>query len=286
MKYAKMFGLGLMVVALAATGCGDKKTDTPKADEKKGGKADDHPLHGEGPNGGVIFDLGKQHAEFTVDHPMKECMVLLLNGEHKGATEMAVTAKELTLTTKATKNKEGKVVLPMTITLLPKNSKDGKASKFVGTDPGLSNIVDFAGTVIGEIDGKPSQGEFKEEEHNEKKAMGAKDDHGRAVAEASNKQEAEVYLTPGGIYTAEDIKANGSTTVSEKYKTLKVAHDLKPKVGDKICPITLTKANEKLTWIIGSKTYEFCCPPCVEEFVTLAKTKPDEVKAPETYIKK
>lgn len=169
MKYATTFGLGLMVVALAVTGCGDKKTDAPKADEKKGGKADDHPPHGEGPNGGVIFDLGKYHAEFTVDHPKKECTVLFVAGEDKNAKPLAVAAKEFTLTTKETKTKEGKVVPPMTIKLMPTDAKDGKASKFVGTDPGIGNVADFAGTVIGEIDGKPSQGEFKEEEHAEAK---------------------------------------------------------------------------------------------------------------------
>ena len=63
-------------------------------------------------------------------------------------------------------------------------------------------------------------------------------------------------------------------------------HDLRPKSGDKICPITLTKANAKFSWVIDGKTYEFCCPPCVDEFVALAKEKPDEIEAPEFYRKK
>lgn len=287
MKYTKWMGLGLMVAALAVTGCGDKKTDNPKVEEKKGGsKPDEHTTHGAGPNGGVVFDLGKHHAEFTVDHAKKECTVFILSGDEKNIKRMEVVATEFTLTTKETKTKVGKVVPPMTITLKPVDAKDGKASKFVGTDSGLGNVADFSGTVIGEIEGKPSQGEFKEEEHDEKKAMGAKDDHGRAVVAVPPGKEAEVYLKPGGIYTAADIKANGDTTVSAKYKDLKVSHDLKPVAGDRLCPVTLTKANPDLKWVIGGKTYTFCCPPCVEEFVALAKTNPDEVKAPETYIKK
>ncbi|MBM4071157.1 MAG: hypothetical protein FJ271_19810 [Planctomycetes bacterium] len=63
----------------------------------------------------------------------------------------------------ATGSDKGKEVAPMTIKLLPKVAADGKASKFVGTDPGLGNVADFEGTVIGEIDGRPSQGTFKEE---------------------------------------------------------------------------------------------------------------------------
>ena len=57
-----------------------------------------------------------------------------------------------------------------------------------------------------------------------------------------------------------------------------------PKPGDKICPITDTKANPKCTWIVGGKTYQFCCPPCIDEFVRLAKENPDKVKDPEEYV--
>jgi len=161
MKYAKMLGLGLMVAALAVTGC-DKKAAPSKADDKKGSKGDDHAPHGKGPNGGVVLDLGKYHAEFTVDHPAKECTILLITGDNKDAKPLPVAAKEFTLTTKETKTKEGKAVPPMTIKMVPKDEKDGKAAKFVGTDPGLGNVADFEGAVTGEIDGKPSSGEFKE----------------------------------------------------------------------------------------------------------------------------
>jgi hypothetical protein len=162
MTYAKILGLGLLVATLAVVGC-DKKTEPskPAADKKGGGKEDDH-THGKGPNGGVVFDLGKYHAEFTVDHPKKECTVLFVTGDNKDAKPEPVAAKEFTLTTKETKTKEGKVVPPMTIKMLPTDAKDGKASKFVGTDPGVGNVADFEGTVTGEIDGKPSKGEFKE----------------------------------------------------------------------------------------------------------------------------
>jgi hypothetical protein len=42
------------------------------------------------------------------------------------------------------------------------NATDGKSTTFVGADPGIGNVADFAGTVSGEIDGKPVMGEFKE----------------------------------------------------------------------------------------------------------------------------
>ena len=74
-------------------------------------------------------------------------------------------------------------------------------------------------------------------------------------------------------------------TAAQKFKGQMASHDLKTKAGDKICPITLTKANPKFAWIVGGKTYEFCCPPCVDEFVRTAKEQPGELKDPESYIK-
>jgi YHS domain-containing protein len=101
----------------------------------------------------------------------------------------------------------------------------------------------------------------------------------------SKTDERKLYLTPGGKYTEKDIVMNGGMTASEKFKNFVSQHDFKPKKGDKICPITLTKANPKCTWIIGGKEYWFCCPPCIEEFLRLAKEKPDEIKGPEEYVK-
>lgn len=110
-------------------------------------------------------------------------------------------------------------------------------------------------------------------------------DHG-VPPKVADADEQKLYLTPGGKYTEADIKANGSVTASAKFKGVKAEHDLKPKAGEKICPVTLTKANPKFSWIIGGKTYEFCCPPCVDEFVALAKESPGEVKPPESYRQK
>lgn len=101
----------------------------------------------------------------------------------------------------------------------------------------------------------------------------------------SNDEEKKLYLTPGGVYTKEDIVANGNVTASQKFRGFVPQHDLKPKKGDRICPITLTKANPRCSWIINGKEYWFCCPPCIEEFVKLAKEKPEQVKDPKEYIK-
>ena len=98
-------------------------------------------------------------------------------------------------------------------------------------------------------------------------------------------EEQALYLTPGGKYTEADIEANGKVTASQKFKGVMSSHDMKPKQGDRICPVTMTKANPKFTWVIDGKPYQFCCPPCVDEFVKTAKLQPEEVKTPDSYIK-
>jgi YHS domain-containing protein len=114
---------------------------------------------------------------------------------------------------------------------------------------------------------------------------GAGDHHGHAKMpnQLGSEKEKKVFFTPGGLYTAADIAANGNSVPSVKFNDLDVEHDDHPKPGEKVCPITKTKANPKLTWLVGGKTYEFCCTPCVQEFVVKAKEKPGEIKAPEEY---
>lgn len=98
-------------------------------------------------------------------------------------------------------------------------------------------------------------------------------------------EERKLYLTAGGKYTEADIKANGSMTATQKFKGVASSHDMFPKVGDRLCPVTQTKANPKFTWIVDGKPYQFCCPPCVDEFVVMAKERPEELKIPDHYIK-
>lgn len=160
----KTAGSGLLLAALVLMGCSQQSGPSPSAKSedaaKENGEKESHAPHGAGPNGGVVFDLGKFHAEFTVDHPNNECRILVLGDDE--TTPTPVATNELTLSTKETKTQEGKTVPPMTIKMLPKDETDGKATTFVGTDPGLGNVADFDGTVLGVIDGKPSQGEFSE----------------------------------------------------------------------------------------------------------------------------
>jgi hypothetical protein len=110
--------------------------------------------------------------------------------------------------------------------------------------------------------------------------------HTEMPTKVADAEERQLYLTPGGKYTTADIKANGRQTASERFRKFSAAHDHKPQPGDRLCPITLTKANPQCTWVIGGERYEFCCPPCIDEFVKLAKENPDQIKPAAEYIKK
>src|SRR4051812_38418121 len=139
MMHPKTLGAALLSVVLAGAGCApqgstaNSPTRTPTPAKAGGTKETAAHTHGKGPNGGVVFDLGKYHAEFTVDHDKKECTVLVLGADEKTPTPVA--AKELTVITMESKTKQGVVVPSMTIKMLPKDEANGKASKFVGTDP-------------------------------------------------------------------------------------------------------------------------------------------------------
>jgi YHS domain-containing protein len=107
---------------------------------------------------------------------------------------------------------------------------------------------------------------------------GHREDHARV--------EQSLFFSESKLYTKADMAANGPKTPAEKYKGEMSRHDFRPKSGDLVCPITNTKANPKFTWTINGKLYTFCCPPCIEEFVRIAKDEPDRIKPPETYVKK
>jgi len=163
MKYSTIMTPGLLIAAVWLAGC-SRSNDSGAPAAAPGGAASGPPVaehtHGTGPNGGVVFDLGSHHAEFTVEHGKHECTILVLGDDEK--TPAAVSATEFILNTQETKTADGKVVAPMTITMSPVDAADGKASKFVGSDPGIGNVADFAGTVSAEIDAKPAMGEFQE----------------------------------------------------------------------------------------------------------------------------
>lgn len=205
-----------------------------------------------------------------------------------------------------TAEKEQVLTVPFTFTVEKGEGKDaGTDGHKHGAKPvnGMCPITrevadaaftrDFKGQLVGfrDVASAKAWDRLKDEERMSKfvaaLAAGTPGGHDDGMPDGLADAEARaLYLTPGGLYTEADIKANGSVTADAKFKGVMSKHDFKPKAGDTICPITLTKVNPKFTWIIGGKTYQFCCPPCIDEFVLLAKESPAEIKDPSFYVKK
>lgn len=254
----------------------DSKTGDATAAPHEGHSASEEHGHQAGAHGGMIVSLGRDsyHVEAIVTDKGEIRLYTLGNDESR------IQDVEVQDLVAYVKPEGGADSTSIDVKPQPQpGDAPGKASLFVGQLPseliGKNIDVTIPNITIG---GERFRLGFtnKSDEHGKEEMPG----------KVSNEAERELYLTPGGAYTQADIEANGNVTVSQKFATFMAAHDLHPKIGDKICPITLTKANPKCSWIVGGKTYEFCCPPCVDEFVKLAKSKPEDVKQPEFYVKR
>jgi YHS domain-containing protein len=271
---------GVAVGGLAGCGSSAPPTGTKSEIRTPNGsveKKDDAHEHKPGTHGGILVSLGldSYHAEAVFEKGGTVRLYLLGKDE---ARIQETDLQELTAYLVADGSKEADKVI-----FRPEpqaGDAKGKTSLFVATLP-----KDLIGkNVQVTINNINVNGErFRIAFSNEAKTDG----HGgtEMPAKKGTDEEQTLFLNPGGLYTAADIVANGKTVPTVKYKGIRAQHDDNPKSGDTICPISKTKANPKFTWVIGGKTYQFCCIPCIEEFVVLAKEKPDEIKDPQAYVK-
>jgi hypothetical protein len=157
-----LLSLILATTLLVALGCNrsdDKKADAKKSDEAKSAEAKqgaDHHEHGDGPHGGTIADWGggTYHVEFTVDHGKKEATVYVLGGDAKSPAPVKADKLSLSINEPA-----------FQVELKPQpleGEAAGTASRFVGQHDNLDIVREFAGTITGEVDGKPYAGDFEE----------------------------------------------------------------------------------------------------------------------------
>jgi hypothetical protein len=158
-------GIALLVVlAVLAAGCsnsaGRGKGDGAAASKGKKAAGDIHPS--KGPHGGALAEWGEEeyHVEFTVDHGQQQATVYVLDGTAKKAKP--IPAKQLTLALK-------QPVVTVTLEASPQEGDPaGSASRFVGKEAALAQEQEFAGTISGEVRGKPYAGDFAEKEHDHK----------------------------------------------------------------------------------------------------------------------
>lgn len=289
-----LVALSLMLIAgslFVLTGCNNSASEAPQDEQKpsvaktpgpnspeassKGKNDKEEHGHKPGAHGGIIVSLGSDnyHAEAVFE---KGGLLKLFT---LGKNEARIIDVESQILKAYVKEDGANEAVEVELNPTPRTGdKQGRTSQFVGKLPqelvGKQLVVTIPIIVV---DGERFRIGFA--------SAPPQHDMGMPIG-ISGAEEKELYLKPGGIYTEKDIQANGNKTASQKFKGVLSKHDMKPKPGDKICPITMTKANPQFTWVVAGKKYEFCCPPCVDEFVTWAKTQPDLIKEPEFYVKR
>jgi hypothetical protein len=247
-------------------GAGGERAAIAPADESHG--------HQPGAHGGMIVSIGGDsfHAEAMFEAGGSLRLFMLGSDETR---VLEIEAQQLVAYVKAAGDSASTSVI-LQPELQPGES-EGNCSQFVGQLPDELSGQELSVTIPNvRIGGERFRIAF----------TSAAQEHEDPIPDkVADDDERQLYLTPGGLYTQADIEANGHVTASERFAAFKASHDLHPQPGEKICPITLTKANPECSWVIGGKSYEFCCPPCVDEFVKLAKEHPEDVQEPETYVK-
>lgn len=230
--------------------------------------------HIPGAHGGIIVPIGRDsyHTEAVFEQGGALRLFML------GADESRVQEVDSQSLTAYVKPMDGGDSISVALEPKPQDGDaDGKTSQFVGQLPeGLSGQPVEVTIPSLRIGGERFRLGFESTVAHVDEAMPEK---------VADDEETQLYLTPAGLYTQADIEANGSVTASQKFKGLRASHDLKPQTGDPLCPITLTKANAQFTWVVAGKEYQFCCPPCVDEFVALAKAG-GPIGEPEEFVQK
>jgi hypothetical protein len=246
---------------------------TTPAAQNNAAVVDEH-AHKPGSHGGIIVPIGADsyHAEAVIETSGSIRLLTL------GKDESRIQEVDLQQVKAYVKAAGAPDATPIDLVATPQSGDAaGKTSQFVGQLPEELKGKPLEVTIPNlRIDGERFRVGFSTASPAHEEDM---------PAGLSGGDEQALYLTPGGKYSRADIAANGNVTASQKFRGIRSSHDMKPKPGDKICPVTLTKANPKFTWVVGGESYEFCCPPCVDEFVKMAKETPELVQLPNTYIK-
>ena len=233
---------------------------------------EEHP-HIPGAHGGIVIPIGSDsyHAEAVIEKD-GQFRLLMLGADETRIQEVDVQSVKAYI--KATGETDA---TPIEMKAVPQDGDaSGKTSQFVGKLPesaiGKAIDVTIPNLRIG----------------TERFRVGfttAVQLHDSSMPAAiTGSEEQKLYFTPEGKYTQADIDANGKLSAGAKFRGFMSKHDMSPKPGDIICPVTFTKANPKIEWQVDGKKYLFCCPPCVDEFVRMAKEEADSLKPPGDYI--
>ena len=229
--------------------------------------------HPPGPHGGKLVVLGRGDAHYHAELLVEPSGVVRLYTLGNDASEAVAAEPQLLMAKARPAGAEGE----QDLVFRPVAGPGGSATEFLGRIP--SEAV--AARVQVRVAGLKIRGEAFD--------FAVSWESGRTDAEVRAAYEADqrkLYLTAGEKYTAADIAATGRTTAAAKYRGHPPAHGDPARPGERVCPVTGLKAAEVLVWWIGGEQYLFCCQPCIDEFVSLAKDRPAEVRPPATYVRR
>ncbi|MCS7047214.1 MAG: hypothetical protein NZO58_12725 [Gemmataceae bacterium] len=159
MTMHRRVGMALLLLSVTVLlGCGGHHGGSHKSNVPAAKKHDDDHDHGPGPHNGVVFDFGKWHCEFTVDHKAGEATIYVLTAT--GNKPVAIHIEKPLLSIK-------KPQFQVELKAVPQSGDpEGKSSRYVAKHEHFAKEQEFEGTLSGVVDGKPYVADFKEEEHN------------------------------------------------------------------------------------------------------------------------
>ncbi len=266
-EWVVAIGLGVLLSPLVFHRSGSATSSADGHDDSAGHRS---------AHGGVVAPIGRNHVEAVTD--TKGNLRVYILGQDE--TELhPIPVRTLEAEVRATGEA---VVRPVALKATREpGDPEGEASTFVASLPPA-------------LQGKPADltvtvpvGRKRYRARLELLASGAGHTEATPMPPAPvDAAEQKLFLSPGGLYTEQDIVANQRATPSVRFAGFQASHDMNPRSGDRLCPVTLTKPHPTCGWIVNGKQYLFCCPPCVSEFVGWAKEKPEKIRAPEEYVKR
>lgn len=242
---------------------------------RRGAAVEEHTHH-PAPHGGVITSVGGDESHYHVEAVPDRGHMLKLYTYGEDVDELL--SVEHQVVTAEVKPEGGAATIPLVLMPMPQpGDAEGRTSRFFGKLPQELRGKKLSVHVPGiDLAGRQFSFDF---------TMDASEARRDDLPDRDD-EEQRLLLSAGGKYTEADIRASGGMPAFRKYAELQASHDVRPRPGARLCPISLTKGNRRFTWVVGGKTYVFCCPPCVEEFVRRAKEEPQTIKEPEMYVKK
>jgi hypothetical protein len=105
-----------------------------------------------------------------------------------------------------------------------------------------------------------------------------------AKIEELDKQAEAVFSTPGGMYTADDIRKNGKEAPFARFHAFVYSYSMRALPKQYMDPVCGTRTSPIFNWYVGGQMYHFACVPTLEEFVMRAKKSTAPLPSPDSFI--